>query len=383
MKSPLPHWVEGHRAMIGVTSNSAKHNYASEKSDAFVISPDDPILITGATGFIGVRVVERLLDRGFRNLICFVRSSSKLDRIEELLKRRPRGTQMRVLNGNLLSRRDCETASKDVALILHLAAGTGEKSIPDAFMNSVVTTRNLLDASLQYARLQRFVLVSSFSVYSNRQKPQWRLLDESCPIEEHAELRGEAYCFAKVKQEQILTEYGKNFGIPYVVVRPGNVYGAGKSEIIGRVGINTFGLFMHLGGSNTIPLTYVDNCAEAIVLAGLVKGVDGEIFNVVDDDLPSSRQLLRRHKKNVKRFRSVYVPHALSLALCYLWERYSEWSRGQLPPAFNQRRWHAYWKKTRYSNEKLKARLGWRPSVSTAEALRRYFQSFGQGGRHA
>ena len=51
------------------------------------------------------------------------------------------------------------------------------------------------------------------------------------------------------------------------------------------MGIDTFGFFIHLGGSNQLPLTDVDNCAEAVVLAGLKPGVDGEIFNVVDDDL--------------------------------------------------------------------------------------------------
>ena len=354
-----------------------------EKNDSFLISPDDPILVTGASGFIGSRVVEGLLNHGFRNLICFGRPSGKLDKILDLVKHRTSGAQVRIERGNLLSRQDCEAASKDVALIIHLAAGTGEKSFPDAFMNSVVTTRNLLDASMKCGRLKRFVLISSFSVYSNCEKPQGRLLDESCPIEEHGELRGEAYCFAKVQQEQIVREYGESFGIPYVVVRPGNVYGAGKKEIIGRVGIGTFGLFLHIGGSNTLPLTYVDNCAEAIILAGLVKGVDSEIFNVVDDDLPSSRQFLRLYKKNVRRFPSVYLPHAVSHALCYLWEQYSEWSKGQLPPVFNRRRWHAYWKKTRYSNNKLKARLGWTPKVSTEEALTRYFESCAQGGNHA
>jgi nucleoside-diphosphate-sugar epimerase len=350
---------------------------------SFLISPADPILITGAAGFIGSRVVEGLLDRGFRNLICLVRPSSEMARLEAIIERRPPETQIKVVRGNLLSRQDCETAAKGVALILHLAAGTSEKSFPDSFMSTVVTIRNLLDASLQYASLRRFVLVSSFTVYSNRQKPYGRLLDESCPIEEHSELREEAYCFAKVKQEQLVAEYGKNFGIPYVVVRPGNVYGAGKGGIIGRVGIGTFGVFLHLGGSNPMPFTYVDNCAEAIILAGLVKGVDGEIFNIVDDDLPSSRQFLRQYKKNVRRFKSIYVPHAVSHALCYLWEKYSHWSKGQLPPIFNRRRWHAYWKKTRYSNQKLKAKLGWAPKVSTAEGMRRYFQSCGQGERHA
>jgi nucleoside-diphosphate-sugar epimerase len=357
------------------TGHPASPQSVIEDRNSFIIDPDDPILVTGAAGFVGSRVVNGLLQRGFRNLVCFARPSGKLARMEELVNRRAEGTQIRLVEGNLLSRQDCEAACKDVALIIHLAAGTGEKSFPDAYMNSVVTTRNLLDASLRCARLRRFVLISSFSVYTNCQKPQGRLLDESCPVEPHGELRGEAYCFAKFKQEQLVREYSKNFEVPYVVVRPGNVYGAGKKEIIGRVGLSTFGLFLHLGGSNPLPLTYVDNCAEAILLAGLVKGVDGEIFNVVDDNLPSSRHFLRLYKEKVRHFPSVYVPHVISHTLCYLWEKYSEWSQAQLPPVFNRKRWHAYWKKTRYSNQKLKTRLGWVPRVPTEEALARYFKS--------
>jgi nucleoside-diphosphate-sugar epimerase len=356
---------------------------ASGLGNSFVIGPEERILITGATGFIGTRVLENLLDRGFRNIVCLVRPARDASRIEAIARRQSPGASIEVLRGNLLSRQDCEAVCKDVAVILHLAAGTGEKSFPNAYMNSVVTTRNLLDASRHHARLRRFVLVSSFAVYTNRDKPRWRLLDESCPIEQRPEIRGDAYCFAKVKQEELVAEYGKNFGIPYVIVRPGNVYGAGKEEIVGRIGIGSFGIFLHLGGSNPIPFTYVDNCAEAIALAGLIRGADGEAFNIVDDDVPSSRQFLRMYKRNVKRFKSVYVPHAVSHALSFLWEKYSQWSRGQLPPVFNRSRWHSSWKKTRYSNEKLKTMLGWSPRIPTAEGMRRYFQSYGQGGRNA
>jgi nucleoside-diphosphate-sugar epimerase len=351
--------------------------------DSFTVSPDDPILVTGAAGFIGSRVVQGLLDRGFRNIVCFVRPTSKLARIEALTAARARGAQVRFVEGNLLSREDCEAATKNIALIYHLAAGTGEKSFPDAYMNSVVSTRNLLEASLRNARLKRFVLVSSFSVYTNRDKPQGRLLTEVCPTEAYPHQRGEAYCFGKVKQEEIVAEYGKKFGLPYVFVRPGSVYGEETKSIPGRVGIDTFGFFLHIGGSNTIPFTYVENCADAIVLAGLVRGVDGEIFNIVDDDLPSSRSFLRQYKRNVKKFRSLPVPHVLSFALCYAWEKYADWSKGQLPPAFNRKRWYSYWKKTRYSNEKLKKKLGWTPKVTTAEGLRRYFRGASQGEQHA
>ena len=92
------------------------------------------------------------------------------------------------------------------------------------------------------------------------------------PLKHHPVLRGEAYCFAKAEQDEIVTDYGKRLGIPYVIVRPGQVYGPGNEGITARVGIGTFGYFCILGGSNTIPFTYVDNCVEAIALAGLKKG---------------------------------------------------------------------------------------------------------------
>jgi len=344
--------------------------------DAFIVAEDDPILVTGATGFIGSRLVQSLLNRGFRNVRCFARPSSDVAKVEAIAGRRPDArARVEVIKGNLLSREDCIRATTDVAVIFHLAAGNGEKSFPDAFMNTVVTTRNLLEASLRHGCLRRFVNVSSFAVYTNAQNGRRRLLDESCPVEERPELRGDAYCFAKVKQEELVAEYARRFAIPCVTVRPGYVYGPGHEEITSRVGIATFGVFLHLGGSNPMPFTYVDNCAEAILLAGFKQGVDGEVFNVVDDDLPSSRRFLRLYKQNVRRFTSIYLPRAVSHALCYLWEKYSDWSEGQLPPVFNRRKWRALWKKTRYSNEKLKARLGWTPNVPMAEGLRRYFQS--------
>ena len=349
--------------------------------DLSLIGADEVVLVTGAAGFIGSRLVAHLLDRGFRRVRCLVRPSGDSRRLEALA--RSRGLAIELLQGNLLSRNDCAAAAKDAAVIFHLAAGRGEKSFADAFINSVVTTRNLLAAAVKPGRLRRFVNVSSFAVYSNVGKARRRHFDESCPIETRADLRGDAYAFAKVKQDEIVAEYGARFGLPYVIVRPGYVYGPGRSGMTGRVGLDTFGLFLHLGGSNTVPFTYVDNCADAILRAGLARGVDGQVFNIVDDDLPSSRHFLRMYKRRVRSFPSVYVPHAVSYVLCDLWDRYSRWSEGQLPPAFNTRMWHAYWKKTRYSNTKLKTLLGWVPSVSTADGLERYFRSCQEQQQHA
>jgi len=349
----------------------------------FIIAADDAVLVTGAGGFIGPRLVECLLEVGFRNVLCLVRASSRTEKLDAIAERWRERAQISVVRGNLLSREDCERITAGVSVIYHLAAGRGEKFYPDAYLNSVVTTRNLLEAAAQSGKLKRFVSVSSFSVYSNTEKPGGRLLDERCPEEKHSSERGEAYCFAKVKQDEIVRECCERLGVPYAIVRPGYVYGPGNPPIPGRVGIGTFGVFLHLGGSNTLPLTYVDNCAEAIALVGLQPGITADVFNVVDDDLPSSRKFLRLYKNNVRKFRSLYVPHVLSFLLCYVWEKYSVWSEGQLLPAFNRRRWHAYWKKTRYTNAKLKASTGWTPRVTTKEGLIRYFESCRTGSSHA
>ena len=349
--------------------------------DDCLIDKSDLILVTGANGFIGSKVYEVLLEYGFTRIRCLVRSNRNISALKELAAKAKADVDF--VEGTLFSREDCISAARDATVIYHLAIGPSGKSFPNAFMNAVIPTRNLLDAALRHQSLKRFVNAGSFAVYSNRNKPHRGLMDESCPIDEHPEHRGDAYGFAKLKQDQIVIDYGKRYGIPHVIVRPGAVYGPGKEAITGRVGIDTFGIFLHLGGPNPIPFTYVDNCAEAVVLAGITKGVDGEVFNIVDDDLPSSRRFLSLYKRHVKNFRSIYVPHALSYLLCYLWEKYAHISEGQLPPVFTRGEWHAYWKKTRYSNEKIKSRLGWEPRVNTEEGLESYFKSCRESGGHA
>jgi nucleoside-diphosphate-sugar epimerase len=138
---------------------------------------------------------------------------------------------------------------------------------------------------------------------------------------------------------------------------------------------------MHIGGTNDLPLTYVDNCAEAIVLAGLVPGVEGETYNVVDDETLTSGQFLQQYKHAVKGFRSIRVPYLVAYAFSILWEEHSRRTGGQLPPAFNRRRCAADWKGNRFSNAKLKAGLGWKPRVPLTESMARYLEQYSHGSR--
>ena len=100
-----------------------------------IAGQDDLILVTGASGFIGQRVVTALLERGYSRLRCLVRPSSRSQDLQ-YLQDQAKGRRVEIQVGNLLSPSDCAAAVRDVSVIYHLAAGRGEKFFADAFLNS-------------------------------------------------------------------------------------------------------------------------------------------------------------------------------------------------------------------------------------------------------
>jgi nucleoside-diphosphate-sugar epimerase len=89
----------------------------------FIGSPKDCILVTGSNGFIGSKVVEKLLECGFTTVRCLVRPSSKLDRLKKLVGEVHARQNVEFVIGDLLSQDDCRTATAGVSIIYHLAAG--------------------------------------------------------------------------------------------------------------------------------------------------------------------------------------------------------------------------------------------------------------------
>jgi nucleoside-diphosphate-sugar epimerase len=332
-------------------------------------------LVTGASGFLGSAVVKALLAQTQEPIRCLVRSESGLPRLDALANEYGQD-RIEIYRGDLTRKNDAAEAAKDASMVYHVAAAT--KGGPsDMFYNSVVGSKNLLEAVKGNA-LKRIVLISSFGVYGVADLEPGAVVNEETPIEEHPVQR-DPYSHTKHRQEQLFWEYREKHNIPLVVMRPGVIYGPGGPPISTRVGINVFGIFLHLGRGNVLPLTHVDNCAEAIVTAAGHETSVGEIYNVVDDDLPTSKEFLRRYRQSVKRMKYITLPYFAIRTMSGWVEWYNKHSKGQLPAILTPYKTRCNWKGTRFDNGKLKG-IGWRPNVSTEDGLARFFAYLRENG---
>src|SRR5690606_17469790 len=203
------------------------------------------LLVTGSNGFIGSKVVERLLARGRDDVRAFVRPGANLGRLETL-RRRAQG-RFEIFTGSLKSPDEASRALTGVSTVYHLAAAL-RGSAADMFLGTVVASNHLLEAARRMTEPPRIVLVSSFSVYGVAKLPRGATVDESTPIEDRP-LARDLYALTKLRQEQLFWEAARNSGCELVVLRPGVVYGPGAGAFSTRVGLAFPGVFLHLGGT--------------------------------------------------------------------------------------------------------------------------------------
>ena len=163
-------------------------------------------------------------------------------------------------------------------------------------------------------------------------------------------------------------------GRALTVVRPGAVYGPDNLWEGGHAA-ELAGIGLAISPRSVQKLTYVDNCADAIVLAAERDEAIGQTVNVVDDDLPTQaryERLLRAHGIEVAR--GLPVPYRLARATADVLDAVSRrWFRGQakLPYFLMPAKLDARFRPLQYSNATAKRVLGWTPSVPLDEALRR------------
>lgn len=319
--------------------------------------------VTGGTGYLGRRVVRQLATEGKR-VRCLVRPSSNTRELESFVGP-DAWHDVEIVRGELSVPASYATALAGVDAVYHMAAGmTGGAA--SVFLNSVVASRAFATACGD-AKVGRFVLVSSLGVYGAIDKGG--TLDETCATETEPHRR-DPYTFAKLVQEQACMEIAAKYGMPLVILRPGVIVGPGRGALSTRVGLSLGAWTCRVGGRRTLPYTYVDNCAAAICLAGESSAAVGEAINILDDDLPSVRDVLRAYRRHGRRRRTIWCPQWAIGPASSLYEWYHNYSHGQLPGVISRYHTNAFWRPVRYSNRKAKQLLSWSPHVGMADGLR-------------
>jgi len=323
-------------------------------------------LVTGANGFLGCQVVKQLLQLCPKAEIrAMVRHNSSLNELE--------GLDIEIFRGSLNSPQRVKDAVDDIDTLIHMAAAMAG-SPPGMFIETVVATENLFNA-LDANAIKKIVFVSSFSVYDAFGLKSGSVVDENTPLEPHPELR-DAYAWCKYWQEKFCREKAKEMGINLITIRPGVIYGKGRSMLSHRLGERLPGLqiYLAIGKKSRLPLTYVENCAEAVVKACLNETIQNEVFNIVDDETPTQKVYLKKYTKLFGRIkRKVTIPYWMYYTMCWFGELLHKQTKGNFPLVFSRYK-AAMYKPFRYSNEKVKKVLDWKPKVTLDEALQEYYQ---------
>jgi nucleoside-diphosphate-sugar epimerase len=324
------------------------------------------LFITGAAGFLGQAVVTEALRRG-HHVHAAVRPATDVTRLPYHGHER-----LQYARVDLRAKAGLPDSLTGVDAVIHLAAAkSGDYYAQMA--GTVVTTENLLDAMTQ-ARVTRLIAISTFSVYEILRRWHWALLDESSPLVKVPEERDD-YSRTKLIQEKLIRDHAAAHHFQLTILRPGVIFG--KDNLWnGFLGMELSPTtWIRTGAWAKIPLTYVENCAEAILLACENKNAINQTYNVVDDDLPTQRrygQLIQQRLNPRPRIIPVAwsVMRTLSRSL-WLFNKLFLAGRAKVPSIFVPHRLHARAKPLRYSNRKIREQLAWRPRYALIEALDR------------
>jgi len=232
----------------------------------------------------------------------------------------------------------------------------------------------------------RIVLVSSFSVYGYLHAKSNTVFDENSPLEDVIDARDD-YAHTKLIQERLVRSYAFENGWPLVVLRPGVIYGPGRM-FGARLGIElSKRVWLRIASRAHIPITYVENCAQAVVLAAEKYEASGETYNILDDDPPRQRAYVAYIRRlTVPRPWVIAVPWTVFRCLArttWAVNRYLLGGRAKLPGLLVPARLHARFKPLRYTNRHIRKSLGWTPRYTFEQAIDRCFGASGRNGAMA
>lgn len=322
-------------------------------------------LLTGATGLLGSHIAEALIARGER-VRALVRPGSDVSFLRRL------GVEL--VEGDL---RDPVSLPKAVAgadIVYHCAARVGNWGTRKEFHTDIVdTTRNLLQACTT-AKVGRVLYVSSLSVYGHPREPKTGMMTEEEPIGQRLGIL-DHYCRAKAEAEELARAYRGDL----TIVRPSWIYGPRDRNGFPRLVHALRDRWVSIVGSGDNPLNivYVTDVADGAIRAATCPEARGRVYHLSSEGQITQRQFFDflTDALGLPRIRK-RVPVRLAWFGGLVGELIARSLRWQRSPHVTCYGMSLLTRSCRFSIEKAKAELGWRPQVELHDGLRRTLDWF-------
>lgn len=295
------------------------------------------MLVTGGAGFIGSRLVERLLSEGYSVRVMDNLVSGSKDNLDTT------NGNLEFMKGDLRSGKDAAEAVKGCPVVFHLAANPNVRDAEGHFESNVLTTHNLLEACAR-AKTRKLLFASTSTVYGNA-----RVLPTP---EDHPFSPVSMYGAAKAACESLISGYCNTFGIKGVILRLANVVGPRANhgvipDFIAKLTKNPKELEILGNGLQKKSYLFVDDVVDAFLLCLDAKPKNKvEAFNIGSHDAITAREIAR------------VVIGEMGLKNVGFSYTGGVWGwKGDVP-------------KMLLSTKKIEKLLGWRPSHKSGDAVR-------------
>jgi len=332
-------------------------------------------VVTGAVGFVGRALVRRLLEEGEAVRAVVVPG----DPAAEELRQSEEGEGVEIVAADVTDTAAVSAAVAGASRVFHAAALVHDWAPWERFQAvNVGGTQNVARAALEHG-VERFVAISTSDVFGI---PRY----DGEPMDETSPRRrwNEPYADTKIEAEEWLREFQRQTDLPVSVIYPGWVYGPGDRAFFPGLAEAIRGGFMFFWKRGVrLPWVYVDNLADACVLAARHPAAPGQGYIVHDgNDGPTLQEVCARIAARIgARPPRCHMPYRLALASAFALQALWRLFRARQAPPLLTVDVKAFGFQWNLSNEKAWRDLGWEPRVPAEVGMARALDDLTEAGR--
>ncbi|GAC1425025.1 MAG: NAD-dependent epimerase/dehydratase family protein [Ktedonobacteraceae bacterium] len=315
------------------------------------------ILVTGGNGFLGHNLISALQERGDRVRVLAL-PTEDTTWLEE--------RDVEVFRGDIRYPEALLAPMRGVEGVFHLAAMIGAwRAMEDYYAVNVTGTENVCRAALQ-AGVRRIIYISSAMVYDMAAGRAATEDDFLKPLDE-------PYSWTKAQSDMLVQRMIREEHLPATIVRAGTLIGPGDRLNFGRLADRIHaGKGIIIGsGKNIVPLVYVTDLVQGLLLALDSKQAEGKIYNISNDQSITQKVFFSTIAKEVGApVPRIYVPYFLLYIAAHAAERIAVLSNNRILPFLTRHGVKLYGADNRLSIDKARRELGYVPKVPLIQALR-------------